>query len=384
MWFLTAIFQAVAQAVTWVLPVSESGHSAIFHDFSGRFSGNGSELTGLVHIGIALGIFLVFIKLFVRLFGEFIAFFKDAFAKQNPFVNPGGARRFMFGTVLGFLPMVLLLLPAGKYGNVYGLFRSMGYNGTLLDEGVFFALTGGLILLALLQMKKHGPQKNVDWYAALILGFAAAFSLPIAGLSYMGVLFCLGVMMGVARKISYRFAAVSSVLTLLVQERCMWRSLWYFALSVGLFSGVVTNQLFLDQALSVRFAVIAAAVSIAGVVLSMYGFLLHGILETLGAMAGDAVGLICLLGYTTLPFLVMTPVALLGTKLGLPGMLVVVGACITAKLWMLYLLIRALQVVYLIDFKRSLATVAFSLLLLYIAFVLPLQIVFELLMLKIS
>ena len=167
---------------------------------------------------------------------------------------------------------------------------------------------------------------------------------------------------------------------LLVQERCMWRSLWYFALSVGLFSGVVTNQLFLDQALSVRFAVIAAAVSIAGVVLSMYGFLLHGILETLGAMAGDAVGLICLLGYTTLPFLVMTPVALLGTKLGLPGMLVVVGAaCITAKLWMLYL-----QVVYLIDFKRSLATVAFSLLLLYIAFVLPLQIVFELLMLKIS
>ena len=28
---------------------------------------------------------------------------------------------------------------------------------------------------------------------------------------------------------------------LLVQERCMWRSLWYFALSVGLFSGVVRS-----------------------------------------------------------------------------------------------------------------------------------------------
>lgn len=157
-----------------------------------------------------------------------------------------------------------------------------------------------------------------------------------------------------------------------------------FCLKRGSVQRRCNKSVVLDQALSVRFAVIAAAVSIAGVVLSMYGFLLHGILETLGAMAGDAVGLICLLGYTTLPFLVMTPVALLGTKLGLPGMLVVVGACITAKLWMLYLLIRALQVVYLIDFKRSLATVAFSLLLLYIAFVLPLQIVFELLMLKIS
>ena len=68
---------------------------------------------------------------------------------------------------------------------------------------------------------------------------------------------------------------------LLVQERCMWRSLWYFALSVGLFSGVVTNQLFLDQALSVRFSVIAAAVYISGVVFWLFCFFLHGILVKL-------------------------------------------------------------------------------------------------------
>lgn len=169
---------------------------------------------------------------------------------------------------------------------------------------------------------------------------------------------------------------------LLAQERCLWRSLWYFTLSVGLFCGVVTNQLFLEQVLSVRFAVVVAVVSIVGVSLAMYGFLLHGILETLGALAGDAVGLICLLGYTTLPFLVLTPVALLGTKLGLPGVLLIIGACIIAKLWMLYLLMRALQIVYLIDFKRSLATVVFSLLLLYIAFVLPVQVLIKLAVLK--
>lgn len=69
---------------------------------------------------------------------------------------------------------------------------------------------------------------------------------------------------------------------LLVQERrACGAALWYFTLSVGLFSGVVTNQLFLDQALSVRFAVIAAAVSIAGVVCRCMVFAAHGILETL-------------------------------------------------------------------------------------------------------
>ena len=140
-------------------------------------------------------------------------------------------------------------------------------------------------------------------------------------------------------------------------------------------------ELYVSDAFGTVHRAHASTAGVAAFLPAVSGLLVARELEVMG---GDAVGLICLLGYTTLPFLVMTPVALLGTKLGLPGMLVVVGACITAKLWMLYLLIRALQVVYLIDFKRSLATVAFSLLLLYIAFVLPLQIVFELLMLKIS
>ena len=34
---------------------------------------------------------------------------------------------------------------------------------------------------------------------------------------------------------------------MLVKEKCLWRSLWYFTMSVGLFCGVITNQLFLEQ-----------------------------------------------------------------------------------------------------------------------------------------
>ena len=80
---------------------------------------------------------------------------------------------------------------------------------------------------------------------------------------------------------------------MLVKEKCLWRSLWYFTMSVGLFCGVITNQLFLEKPLSVRFGIIAVVLVITGVCLLMYGFLLHGILCTMGALAGDAVGLIC-------------------------------------------------------------------------------------------
>lgn len=162
-------------------------------------------------------------------------------------------------------------------------------------------------------------------------------------------------------------------LTELVKQPSLWRSGYYFTLSVGLFTGVITNTLLLNQTLQFRFAMIAAVILITITALTLYGFLLHGILETFGAVSGDPVGLICLLGYTTLPFLLLTPAALMTSKMGMQGlpwlMLVIFLGC----LWMLYLLVRSLEVVYIIDFLRASVTVLFSLLLLYIVFVLPWQ-----------
>lgn len=162
-------------------------------------------------------------------------------------------------------------------------------------------------------------------------------------------------------------------MTLLVKRPCLWRSGWYFTMSTGFFTGVATNVWLLEQPLEVRFAIIIASVIILGTALTLYGFLLHGILETFGAVSGDPKGLICLLGYTALPFLVLTPVSLLAGKLGLAGLVLLGGLIVVGACWMLYLLMRSLEVVYLIDFKRAAATVLFSLLLLYIVFVLPLQ-----------
>ena len=75
---------------------------------------------------------------------------------------------------------------------------------------------------------------------------------------------------------------------------------------VGFFTGVVTNSWLIEQSLQIRFAIIICTVLITATALSLYGFLIHGIMETFGALAGDPLGLICLLGYTTLPRTIMT------------------------------------------------------------------------------
>lgn len=166
----------------------------------------------------------------------------------------------------------------------------------------------------------------------------------------------------------------------LVKQPCIWRSAFYFTLSVGFFTGVATNCWLIEQPLEVRFAIILATVLVAATALSLYGFLLHGIMETLGALAGDPVGLICLLGYTTLPFLLLTPGALLAGKLGLNGLPLLGALFLIGCLWMLYLLVRSLEAVYLVDAFRAGITVLFSLLLLYIVFILPWQLGFLLLL----
>lgn len=166
----------------------------------------------------------------------------------------------------------------------------------------------------------------------------------------------------------------------LVKQKSLWRSISYFTLSIGLYTGVVTNTWLLQMPLQVRFGIILATVIVLGTALTIYGFLLHGILETFGAVQGDVKALICLLGYTTLPFLVLTPAALLAGKMGVYGLPLLGIAFVLGFGWMLYLLIHSLEVIYIINFTRACVTVLFSLLLLYIVFIFPWQVGFNLLL----
>ena len=165
----------------------------------------------------------------------------------------------------------------------------------------------------------------------------------------------------------------STGLTAIAKQPCLWRSAFYFTMSVGPFVGVMTNIWFKSYPLDERMVIILALVVILASALAMYGFLLHGIMETFGALAGDALALICLLGYTALPFLILTPAALLGAKLGMEGIPVIISAIGLGLIWMLYLLVKSLEAIYLIDALRASITILFSLLLLYVVFILPFQ-----------
>lgn len=209
---LTAIFQALGQALSWVLPISESGHSAIFHNFSGRFTDACSQLTGVVHIGIAFGIFIAFIKLFIILFKNFFAAWGDIFHKRLDVKNVKPARSFMYMTFLSPVPMLLYFIPVGGGKNIYSALHSLSYNTTLLDEGVFMALSAAMLLLLPVLSGRVKPVRPA--LQAAVIGVFAFFAVPVAGLSPAAAVLFAAVLSGLGEKNAVRYFAVLSVVIL--------------------------------------------------------------------------------------------------------------------------------------------------------------------------
>lgn len=215
MWILTVIFQAVGQALTWVFPISESGHSAVFHNFSGRYSGACSQLTGVIHIGIAVGIIIAFYKLFWHLLKNFFGGWRDLFTKRLDLKRIPSQRKFTYMTLISFLPMLLYLIPAGKYGNVYQVFNRTSYNEIILGEGICIALTGVLLIVTESMLdKKNKPMPYI--VQAIIIGIIAFLAVPTAGCSLVAGVFCTAVLVGMSDKYAVRYSMVLSSMVLLV------------------------------------------------------------------------------------------------------------------------------------------------------------------------
>lgn len=211
---ITAIFQAILQAAVWIFPISESGHSALFHSFADRADASCSALTGIIHIGISAGIVLAMYKTFFSLGREFFSSFKDL-ANKNLKGEKSNSRKFMYMTIVSFLPMLLWLIPTGD-GMLFKLLTNTGHNQTLLDDGVFIALTGALLLIANKQLSLGLNRKNVSVISAVSVGIFSVLLVPLSGLSLVAGVLSVMILFQVSKKLALKYAFVMSAPVLFV------------------------------------------------------------------------------------------------------------------------------------------------------------------------
>ncbi len=138
---LNAILQGIIQGLTEFLPISSSGHLAIYQHLTGN-SGEGSLMfTVLLHIGTLFAVCLVFRRTIGRLILDFVDMLKLIFTGKFSYKKLNGGQRTVIMMILSSAMLLLLVLPVFGGKSIKDAVEAFS-----TDPGLFWVI--GLMLIA--------------------------------------------------------------------------------------------------------------------------------------------------------------------------------------------------------------------------------------------
>ena len=149
---LNAILQGIVQGVTEFLPVSSSGHLAIYQHFFGSEDTSGMMFSVMLHIGTLFAVCLVYRKVIGNLILEFCRMIKDIFTGKFSFKNMNIARRTIFMMILSSAMLLLMFIPVGGGQNIKDCIEKVSdqqnHRNLFWIIGVMLLLTAALMFVA--------------------------------------------------------------------------------------------------------------------------------------------------------------------------------------------------------------------------------------------
>lgn len=147
-----AIFQGVIQGLTEFLPVSSSGHLAIYQHITG-ITENNLFFGVMLHIGTLAAVTAVYFKLIIKLFGSLVSIIKKLFKREFKYKELTPDENLALMIIVGLLPLAALFLPIP--GTDMKL-KDLADKFTV--DGYFFVV--GLALLATSMLLFFGGKKK--------------------------------------------------------------------------------------------------------------------------------------------------------------------------------------------------------------------------------
>lgn len=197
-WF--AMFLGLVQGLTEFLPVSSSGHLAIFQNFFGMGDVEADFVffSVLLHFATLLAVSVFFWKDIKAMCVEFGRLFSP---KHNRSVQVPPPRRLLFLLILGTLPLILFVF----FSNT-----AEGLTEQPLFIGIALCATGILLLLTSILPKGKKDERSATVVDVLCVGFMQGLA-TIPGLSRSGTTIFTGIMRGFDRKFAMRFSFLMSI-----------------------------------------------------------------------------------------------------------------------------------------------------------------------------
>ena len=227
MTLLQAIFMGVIQGLTEFLPVSSSGHLALFKILFGVETDTGLLFDVLLHVGTLIAICTVYYRDIAKMIVEGLCIIRDAFCNigiffQNigTFVKHKGGqemdsghrsyRRIVNSSYRKFVMLIIVsTIPTGIIGYV-GKNAVANASEILIVPGICLIITAILLFVADLLKSGEKLPKDVTYTNAFLIGIAQGVA-TLPGLSRSGTTITACLLSGFNRKFAVKYSFIMSI-----------------------------------------------------------------------------------------------------------------------------------------------------------------------------
>ncbi|WP_242623665.1 undecaprenyl-diphosphate phosphatase [Intestinimonas massiliensis (ex Afouda et al. 2020)] len=202
MTYLLSILMGIIQGVAEFLPISSSGHLALFQTFFGMENVEEKYMffTVLLHFGTLISVCVVYWRDIVDMIREFFLGIA-ALAGKDTGTPPPPARRMVMLIIIGTLPLFVMVLLQDAVNALFS-------NSIMVS--IALLCTGFILFFSDRLAKGRKTARNATVADALIVGCGQALAV-IPGLSRSGTTISVGMLRGFDRSFAVRFSFLLSL-----------------------------------------------------------------------------------------------------------------------------------------------------------------------------
>jgi len=201
---LSSIFYGVVQGLTEFLPISSSGHLALFQIFFGMNGEENIAFNVLLHLGTLLAVFAMYYKDIFALVPAFFTMLKKVFTGKFKLSDYTVNERMVILLIIATLPLVVIVkfADAVEYISTYAVI----IGAILIFNGLVLMLSDNISKKSRdkIGIEKATPKK------ALFVGICQMFAV-VPGLSRSGSTITGGLLMNFDREFAVKFSFIMSI-----------------------------------------------------------------------------------------------------------------------------------------------------------------------------
>ena len=203
MTYFMSILMGIIQGVAEFLPISSSGHLALFQTFFGMENMEEKYMffTVLLHFGTLISVCMVYWRDIVDMIREFFLGIAALAGRKDTGVAPPPARRMVMLIIIATVPLFVMVFLQDAVNQLFS--NSIMVSCALLA-------TGFILFFSDRMARGHKTAKNAPVADALIVGCGQALAV-IPGLSRSGTTISVGMMRGFDRAFAVRFSFLMSL-----------------------------------------------------------------------------------------------------------------------------------------------------------------------------